>query len=93
MVTSLQITRSARLILAHRMHTDSHGSVGSGFEAANVLGSGFLEKIYERALIRELALSAKAQCIKHLKASAVRMAVLINFQKPKLEWKRILLDC
>ena len=31
---------------------------------ANVLGAGFLEKVYERALIRELALrgvSAKAQ--------------------------------
>jgi GxxExxY protein len=54
------------------MDTDAHGSdmsltegvIGSAFEVANVLGSGFLEKLYERALIRELALrglSAKAQ--------------------------------
>ena len=54
------------------MDTDTHGLkpdlteaiIGSAFEIANVLGAGFLEKIYERALIRELALrgiSAKAQ--------------------------------
>ena len=30
--------------------------IGSAFEIANVLGAGFLEKVYERALIRELAL-------------------------------------
>jgi len=54
------------------MDTDTHGSesdltkaaIGSAFEVANVLGAGFLEKVYERALLRELALrgvSAKAQ--------------------------------
>jgi len=30
--------------------------IGSAFEVANVLGAGFLEKVYERALIRELGL-------------------------------------
>ena len=127
------------------MDTDAHGSesklteavIGSAFEVANVLGSGFLEKVYERALRRELALrgvSAKpqisfpvcykgqyvgeyvsdlvveekllvelkcvdrfanehlAQCINYLKASGLRVELLINFQKPKVEWKRILLD-
>jgi GxxExxY protein len=52
------------------MDTDSHGSdlteavIGSAFEVANVLGAGFLEKVYERALLWELAsrgVSAKAQ--------------------------------
>ena len=46
------------------MDTDSHGwgtelteaVIGSAFEVANVLGAGFLEKVYERALLRELAL-------------------------------------
>ena len=127
------------------MDTDAHGSesdlteavIGSSFEVANVLGAGFLEKVYERALIRELALrgvSAKAQvsfpvcckgrylgeyvpdmgieeklmvelkcverfanehlaqCVNDLKASGLRVALLINFQRPKVEWKRILLD-
>jgi GxxExxY protein len=127
------------------MDTSAHGSesqltetvIGSAFEIANVLGAGFLEKVYERALIRELALrgvSAKAQVsfpvcykgkyvgeyladlvveekvivelkcverfanehlaqrINYLKASGLRVALLINFQRPKVEWKRVLLD-
>ena len=127
------------------MDTDGHGSemdltdgvIGSAFEVANALGSGFLEKVYERALIWELSLrglSAKAQvsfpvrykgqhvgeyaadlvveeklivelkcvehfsnehmaqCINYLKASGLRVALLINFQKPKVAWKRILPD-
>jgi GxxExxY protein len=127
------------------MDTDAHGSesnlteavMGSAFEVANVLGAGFLEKVYERALIRELALrgvSAKAQIsfpvcykgqyvgeyvadlvveeklivelkcmerfanehlaqwINYLKASGLRVALLINFQRPGVEWKRVLPD-
>ena len=127
------------------MDTDGHGwepdlteaVIGSAFEIANVLGAGFLEKVYERALIRELALRgvrAKAQvsfpvcykgqyvgesmadlvveeklivelkcvdrfanehlaqCINYLKASGLGVALLINFQRPKVEWKRVLLD-
>jgi GxxExxY protein len=128
------------------MDTDTHGLehseltenvIGAAFEISRVLGAGFLEKIYERALIRELALrgvSAKpqvpfpvcykgqclgeyvadmvvddklivelkcvdhfanehlAQCINYLKASGLRVALLINFQRPKVEWKRVLLD-
>ena len=127
------------------MHTDSHGwesdvteaVIGSAFEVANVLGAGSLEKVYERALNRELGLrwvNAKArvsfpvcykghcvgeyladlvveekvivelkcvdrlanehlaQCINYLKASGLPVALLINIQKPKVEWKRVLLD-
>ena len=113
------------------MDTDAHGSdltdgvIGSAFEIANVLGAGFLEKVYERAMVRQLALrgiSAKsqvafpvcykgqhladyvlkcvdrfanehlAQCINYLKVSRLRVALLINFQRPKVEWKRVLLD-
>ena len=127
------------------MHTDGHGLeesdlteivIGSAFEISKVLGAGFLEKVYERALIRELTLrgvSAKAhvsfpvcykgqyvgeyladlvvedklvvelkcvdrfanehlaQCINYLKASGLRVALLINFQRPRVEWKRVLL--
>ncbi|SPE43512.1 hypothetical protein SBA3_950003 [Candidatus Sulfopaludibacter sp. SbA3] len=38
--------------------------IGSAFEVANVLGAGFLEKIFERAMILELrlrGLAAKSQ--------------------------------
>ena len=127
------------------MDTDAHEResdltevvIGAAFEVANVIGSGLLEKVYERALIHELALRgvpAKAQvsfpisykgkylgeyaadlvvdekvivelkcvdrfanehlaqCINYLKASRLTVALLINFQKPKVEWKRVLLD-
>ena len=111
--------------------------IGSAFEISQVLGAGFLEKVYERALIRELMLrgvSAKAQvsfpvcykgqyigeyvadlvveeklivefkcvdrpandhlaqCINYLKASRLQVGLLINFQRPRVEWKRVLLD-
>jgi GxxExxY protein len=125
------------------MDTDAHGFdltevvIGSAFEISKVLGAGFLEKIYERAMIRELMLrgvSAKAQvsfpvrykgqyvgeyladlvvegklivelkcvdrfsnehlaqCINYLKASGLHVALLINFQRPRVAWKRVLLD-
>ena len=32
--------------------------VGAAYEVSNVLGAGFLEKIYERALLEELAFAA-----------------------------------
>ena len=123
---------------AHEWESDlTEVVIGAAFEVANVIGAGFLEKVYERALIDELALrgvSAKAQvsfpisykgkylgeysadlvvgekvivelkcvdrfanehlaqCINYLKASRLSVALLINFQKPKVEWKRVLLD-
>lgn len=108
--------------------------VGAAYEVSNVLGAGFLEKIYERALIEELSLRGLhvaaqaafpvaykgrhigtyaadlliedrllvevkcvehfsnedlAQCINYLKASGVKLALLINFRHPKVEWRRI----
>jgi GxxExxY protein len=34
--------------------------IGSAFEVSNILGAGFLEKVYERALVRELNLRGLA---------------------------------
>jgi GxxExxY protein len=104
------------------------------FEVSNTLGAGFLEKVYERALLRELALRGisaiaqasfavvykgqsvgeyfadvlvedvlvvelkcverlanehTAQCLNYLRASGRTVCLLVNFQKPKVEWKRI----
>jgi GxxExxY protein len=109
--------------------------IGAAYEVSNVLGAGFVEKVYERALVRELAIRGlkarsqvayaiaykghcvgeysadlvvdnallvelkcvdcfanehMAQCINYLKASGLKLALLINFQKPKVEWKRII---
>jgi GxxExxY protein len=108
--------------------------VGAAYEVSNVLGAGFLEKIYERALIEELGLRGVpvkaqapfpvaykgkhigtyaadlvvagrllvevkcvdafsnehlAQCINYLKASGLHLALLINFRRPRVEWRRI----
>jgi GxxExxY protein len=111
--------------------------IGAAYEVSNVLGAGFLEKIYERALIKELGLRGLpvkaqppfpvaykgkhigtyaadlviddrllvevkcvehfsnehlAQCINYLKASGLHLALLINFRRPKVEWRRIVHD-
>ena len=104
------------------------------FEVSNTLGAGFLEKVYQRALLRELSLRGlrataeasfaitykghsvdeyfadllvedllvvelkcaerlanehTAQCLNYLRASGRTLCLLVNFQKPKVEWKRI----
>ena len=104
------------------------------FEVSNTLGAGFLEKVYQRALLRELSLRGisatgevsfrvmykeqcvgeyfadilvedalvlelkcverfagehTAQCINYLRASGLTVCLLVNFQRPKVEWKRI----
>jgi len=111
--------------------------VGACYEVSNVLGANFLEKVYERALLKELAtrgLSARSQvvflvtykgdpvgeyradlivedalavelkcvdclatehlavCINYLKASNLKLALLVNFQHPKVEWRRIVFN-
>lgn len=112
----------------------SQSVIGAAFEVSRVLGPGFLEKVYERAMARELALRGlrveqqvafsvhyktqpvgnyiadlvvegkvlvelkcverfapehMAQCINYLKASGLRLALMLNFQKARVEWKRV----
>lgn len=108
--------------------------LGAAFEVSNTLGAGFLEKVYERALLHELKLRGiiavpqaslgvsykgqsvgqycadlliekvlvvepkcierfvpehTAQCLNYLKASGLTVCLLLNFQQPKVEWKRV----
>jgi GxxExxY protein len=108
--------------------------LGAVFEVSNTLGAGFLEKVYRRALLRELGLRGiraaaevsftvtykghsageyfadllvedvlvvelkcmerlsgehTAQCLNDLRASGLAVCLLVNFQKSKVEWKRI----
>jgi GxxExxY protein len=112
----------------------TEGVLGAVLEVSNTLGAGFLEKVYERALLRELrvrgigaaaqasfAVTYKghavgeyfadilvedvlvvelkcvdrltnehtAQCLNYLRASGRTLCLLVNFQKPRVEWKRI----
>ena len=110
--------------------------IGAVFEVSNSLGAGFLEKVYEKALLRELGLVGirvaaqapfsvlykghcvgeyfadilvegalmvelkcverlgnehTAQCMNYLNASGISVCLLVNFQRPKVEWRRIVL--
>ncbi len=109
-------------------------AVGAAYEVSNTLGAGFLEKVYERALAKELSLRGipvrpqvpykimykghviseyiadlvveerllievkcvntlvnehLAQTLNYLKASNLQLALLINFQHPKVVWQRV----
>ena len=61
------------------------------FRVQNALGCGFLEKVYENALLHELPeMGLQAlQCINYLKASGLPVALLFNFGVPRLEVKRV----
>jgi GxxExxY protein len=122
------------------MNTDNSLSekvLGAIFEVSNTLGAGFLEKVYERALLKELGIrgmAAKsqasfaviykgqcvgeyfadilvedalvielkcvdrlanehmAQCLNYLRTSGRGVCLLVNFQRPKVEYRRILYD-
>jgi GxxExxY protein len=108
--------------------------LGAIFEVSNTLGAGFLEKVYQRALFKELsirglhavtqaafpvvykgenvgeyyadflvedvlllelkcvehlAIEHTAQCLNYLRASGRTLCLLVNFQRPKVEWKRV----
>jgi len=59
------------------------------------IGEYVADLIVEDRLLVELKCAAGlssqhiAQCINYLKASGLTLALLVNFQKPKVEWKRI----
>ena len=108
--------------------------IGAAFEVSNILGVGFLEKVYENALNVELKLRGLqaqqqaplkvyykdelvgdyfadilveneviielktvkefddihiAQCLNYLKITGLKLCLLINFSKPRVEIKRI----
>ena len=110
--------------------------MGAAFNVSNSLGCGFLEKVYENALVVELTDSGlqceqqvpykiyykqrevgtyvadivvdrrvllelkavdkitavhRAQAINYLKASGLKLAIIMNFAKPRLEYERIVL--
>jgi GxxExxY protein len=114
----------------------SYKIIGLAMEVHNKLGSGFLEKVYENALMllfrRENVMAKqqtpvtvyfdgeiigdyfadilvedkiilelktiekivdvhKAQALNYLKATGLRLAIILNFRKDKLEYERLVL--
>ncbi|MCH8887148.1 MAG: GxxExxY protein [SAR324 cluster bacterium] len=119
----------------HRLDRVTEQIIGCAFQVANGLGSGFLEKVYENALVIELLRAGlrieqqksipvlyrkqvvgdyiadllvensvlvelkatklldeihMAQCLNYLRAANLRLCLLINFGRPKIEVKRII---
>ena len=119
-----------------RINLLSKRIIGCALTVLHALGTGFLEKVYENALVYELRKSGlvvsqqhpmvvrydgvvvgeytvdllvedivlvelkvakaideihRAQCLNYLKATAVHLCPLLNFGKPRLEIKRIVL--
>ncbi len=117
-----------------RLNEISGKVIGAGMKVSNTLGSGFLEKVYENALVHELRKSGlevkqqhamavlydgavvgdyaadvlveelvlvelkavkaldevhMAQCMNYLKATGLRVCLLLNFGRPQLQVKRI----
>ena len=93
-----------------RLNALSEEIIGAAFEVSNVLGAGFLEKVYENALNIELNLRGlksfqqapltvyykkeldvfhTAQCLNYLRITGLKLCLLINFNKPRVEIKRI----
>ena len=60
--------------------------MGRVFEVANTLGAGFLEKVYERALLRELKLRDFQRSRKLPSLSSTRTSALGN-TVPASSWK------
>ena len=62
-------------------------SVGSYF--ADILVEDVL--VVELKCVERLANEHTAQCLNYLRASGRTVCLLVNFQKPRVEWKRIVL--
>lgn len=61
------------------------------------VGEYFADLLVEGTLVVELKCVASlndqhlAQCLNFLRASGHRLCLLVNFQSPKVEWKRVAL--
>ncbi len=119
-----------------RVNLLSKRIIGCALTVLHALGTGFLEKVYENALVHELRKSGlvvsqqhpvvvrydgivvgdytvdlfvehsvrvelkatraideihRAQCLNYLKATGLHLCLLLNFGKPRLEIKRIVM--
>ena len=119
---------------ADQLNKTSERIINAAYKVSNILGSGFLEKVYENALAHQLRKdgmkieqqkpikvyydnivagdyfadliaegsvivelkSAKniedihlAQCLNYLKATGLKLGLILNFGKPRVEIKRV----
>jgi len=59
------------------------------------VGEYFADILVEDVLVVELKCAERlasehtAQCLNYLRASGLTVCLLVNFQRPKVEWKRV----
>ena len=79
------------------IHAESQVSFSVTYKG-HCVGDYFADLLVEGELVVELKCAEKltnehmAQCLNYLKASGKTLGLLFNFQKPRLEWKRVVLD-
>ena len=76
----IQATAEASFTVTYKGH-----SVGEYF--ADILVEDVL--VVELKCAERLASEHTAQCLNYLRASGLGVCLLVNFQKPKVEWRRI----
>ena len=77
-----------------RMHEQaSYPLVYKGVSIGNYVADVVVEGriIVELKCVDSFSKEHMAQALNYLRASNLKLALLINFQKPKVEWKRIIL--
>jgi GxxExxY protein len=68
--------------------TDKGHTVGEYF--ADLLVADVL--VVELKCVDRLGNEHMAQCLNYLKASRLSVCLLVNFQRPKVEWKRVIME-
>jgi GxxExxY protein len=76
----IRATGQASLAVTYKGHL-----VGEYF--ADILVEDLL--VVELKCVEQLAGEHTAQCLNYLRASGLAVCLLVNFQRPKVEWKRI----
>jgi hypothetical protein len=79
----LRVQTQASFTVAYKGH-----EVGVYF--ADLVVEGLI--VVELKCVESFAPEHMATCINYLRASGIKLALLINFQKPRVEWKRVVLE-
>lgn len=66
--------------------------IGCAFEVSNVLGCGFLEKVYEKALVHELRIARLSVQAQYLISVYYKKTIVGNFYADILVEKSILIE-
>ncbi len=77
-----------------RLRAEAEVSLSVSYKE-RIVGEYFADILVEDVLVVELKCVERlagehvAQCINYLRASGLLVCLLVNFQKPKVEWRRI----